>query len=366
MILVDLRLALFVLLLVAIGGVIGMWQGIRRAMYQPPSPNKALAQIPNELPFGLVVVHTNGTILQINAVARRLVPRLDSDPATQQSVISHLFGESRQHVTSTSGFIAQPIPLRWWRYPLNDRIVVFLLLDTSENQRLVRRQHTFIGQLSHELRTPLTAVIAHLEVVRNPITSAALHDTSIAIIQHEVHRLARLVRDLLELYRLETSTELPLQSTNVVLVAEEAMAQVFPHAEAQELSLTLEAATPLPYALAQADRLKQVFLNLLDNAVKYGRPGDSIQVCLTAVSDGIHCIIADSGPGIPATDLPHVQEPLYRGRTDIEGSGIGLALACEILRRHQAVLTIESATVPQQSGTICSWILPYAADQVKM
>lgn len=366
MIVVDLRLALFVLLLVAIGGIIGIWQGIRQAMYRPPSPNKALAQIPTELPFGIVVVHTNGTILQINAAARRLVPDLDSDPAIQQSAIPHLFGESLHHVTSTSGFIAQPIPLRWWRYSLNDRIVVFLLLDTSENQSLVRRQHTFIGQLSHELRTPLTAVIAHLEVVRNPITSAALHDTSIAIIQHEVHRLARLVRDLLELHRLETSTELPLQSTNVVLVAEEAMAQVFPHAEAQELSLTLEVVTPLPCALAQADRLKQVFLNLLDNAVKYGRPGDSIRVCLAAVPDGVHCIIADSGPGIPATDLPHVQEPLYRGRTDIEGSGIGLALACEILRRHHAALTIESATVPEQSGTICSWILPYAADQVKM
>lgn len=362
MILIDLRFALFALLLLVIGCTIGLWVGLRRAIVQYRSPNKALAHIPDELPFGLLIVHQDGTILQANSIAQHLIAHSPGASTANQRSIPPFFIDLLQHTHTTSGFITQPNPLRWWRYTLSNQTAVLLLVDTGDYQRLVRRHQTFVGQMSHEIRTPLTAIIAHLEIMRNPQTDPELHDRSLVTVQREVHRLARLVRDLLELHRLETSTELPHQPTNIVLVVEDAITEIFPYAEANAIDITLEAISPIPSMLLQADRIKQVFLNLLDNAVKYCRPGDSINIQLNSQPNGVHCVIADNGPGIAAADLARVQEPLYRGRTDVEGSGIGLALVSEILRRHHAELSIESSTEPEHSGTKCSWILPYAVD----
>ncbi|MGQ9715549.1 MAG: sensor histidine kinase, partial [Anaerolineae bacterium] len=88
-------------------------------------------------------------------------------------------------------------------------------------------------------------------------------------------------------------------------------------------------------ALGDADRLKQVFLNLLDNACRYSRSGDRITVALCRVPEGIACEVADTGPGIPSAHLPYVTEPFYRGDVEeISGSGLGLAIVAEILRQH--------------------------------
>lgn len=306
MILIDLKLALFVVFLGVVGCGAAVWLMIRQALHWLRSPNVALAHIDQELPVGLAVLHVNGTVLQANAEARRLMQKLDlpailRDPTPQRSDTLPLSPPS-------SGLITHPNAVRWWRYPLDQRAELLMFLDHSEYQRLASRQQTFVGQLAHELRTPLTALMAHLEVARNPATSDILRATSLDTLQHEIHRLARLVRDLLELHRLETAVDLPLCPTNLLLVAEDAMAQVFPQTESRGVCLTLDASPPIPLVLAHADRLKQVFLNLLDNAIKYCRSGDRITVRLTAVPDGVYCVVADSGPGIAGTDLPRVRD----------------------------------------------------------
>jgi two-component system, OmpR family, phosphate regulon sensor histidine kinase PhoR len=284
-----------------------------------------------------------------------MLPDLDVTPM----LVGQLPGradEAQRQAAPSSGSVAHSIALRWWRYPLGDQSALLLLVDNGEYQRLVGRQHMFVGQLAHELRNPLAALIAHLDVVRNPATGEVLRARSLDTIQHELGRLARLVRDLLELHRLEAAGDLALRPTNLLLVVEDALAQVYPRAEQCGVHLGLDAAS-LPLVLAQADRLKQVFLNLLDNAVKFCRPGDRITVRLSALPEGVRCVVVDSGPGIAGADLPHVRAALYRGRNDVEGSGIGLALVDEIVRRHHATLEIESATDPARSGTICSWVL---------
>lgn len=232
--------------------------------------------------------------------------------------------------------------------------------STTDHDRAepLRQYHTFIGQLSHELRTPLTAVLAHAAVARNPDTDDAVRRTSLAMLEAEAQRMSRLVRDLLELYRLET-TEMPLVPTNVALVAEDALSILLPLAEARGITMSFEFADALPRVLAQPDRLKQVWLNVVANAVQSCRPDDTIHVRLVAQKDGVLCCVHDSGPGIAAADLPHVTERLYRGRTDHEGSGLGLALVSEILAQFGATLQIESSTVAP-SGTTVTWVLSYA------
>ena len=346
-------------LLVVAGGGAAVWWSARRALQRPRSLNTRLADIRDELPVGLALLHSNGAVLRANIEARRVWPDLDTPSAFLHD--KTLARVDRPHAAPSSGLITHPVAIRWWRYPLDRQTALLLLLDDSAYQRLVGQQQAFVGLLAHELRTPLTALIAHLEVARNPATSEGVRTRSLDTLQHESHRLARLVRDLLELQRLETTDDLALRPTNLLLVVEDALAQVFPQAEQRGIDLTLDAVTPMPLVLAHADRLKQVFLNLLDNAVKYGRAGDHITVRLNLAPDGLRCVVADSGPGIAEADLPQVRAPLYRSRTDVEGNGIGLALVDEIVRRHHATLTIESSTVPGQSGTVCSWTLPTIA-----
>jgi len=215
--------------------------------------------------------------------------------------------------------------------------------------------------LSHDLRRPLATLLTHLEVLRLPHIPDETRQQSIHLMQVEARRMARLVHDMLELGRLETSAELERRPVDLLAVVEAALAQVRPQAEAQQMTLSLQADMPLPLVVGDADRLKQVFLNLLDNAVKYSRPGDRVIVSLqpTPAGDGVACAVCDTGPGIPAEHLPHVTRRFYRAVPDeIEGSGLGLAVVAEILRRHQSRLDIESRSEGAETGTCARFVLP--------
>lgn len=355
MLVFDLKTTIFVLILLPIAVIVlagwRPWSRVRR----PALVKGAIVPVYDALPFGIVVTGTDGGTLLTNAAARRLLNVADETLLTEATL--RRFGDPTQPETARTGLLSgQPAPLRWWRYPLDDVGTLLVLADESDQQRFIQQQRAFIGQLSHELRTPLTSLAAHTEIVRSPKTNETVRSSSLETIERETKRMARLVRDLLELHRLETSADLPLQPTNLALVAEEAVAEMILQAEQRGLCVEYDADTPLPTVLAQPDRLKQVFLNLLDNAVKHCRPDDTIRVRLEAHPDGVRCVVQDTGPGISSADLPHVTERLYRGRTGVEGNGIGLALVNEIVRRHHATLLIESAT-EGETGTKVSWTL---------
>lgn len=360
MILFDLQLLLFLILLGIGGGLTTLWWLMDRRRRQGPHPFGDSWQGYTLLPFGIVVLGPDAQIVFSNEPAQRLLS-LNHEPDAVNPLLRQL-SAGLSEATPRSGLLSQPSALRWWSFPLDTHETLLVLADGGEQQRALRRQQAVIGQLSHELRTPLTALLAHAEIAHNPQTEIAVRQASLETIQRETHRMARLVRDLLELHRLETAEDLLLQPTDLTLVAEEAMAQLILRAEACGLSMTLEADTRLPRVLAQPDRLKQVFLNLLDNAITYGRPGDQICVRLEKLSAlEVRCSVQDTGPGITEADLPHVTERLYRGRKDREGSGLGLAIVCEILRRHHTTLTITSTAVGAETGTTMSWVLPIAA-----
>jgi len=139
------------------------------------------------------------------------------------------------------------------------------------------------------------------------------------------------------------------------------LAQMIPLAEQRQIEISFHAATPLPHILGDADQLMRVFLNVLDNAIKYGRPGDQVDVALSRKETSIACTISDTGPGIAAEHLPFVSQRLYRGRHDVEGNGLGLALAQEILHKHQSGLEIESQTGGPTTGTTVRFVLKLVA-----
>lgn len=358
MIVLDLKLVLIVLL-VLLGVVLYFGvTAVSRRRQQKQSPLTLLSHNPTDLrqqldaaPYGLLLFNGRQQISYQNPAAHALLSaevktELEKDMQT---------GNGRTRTLN----LPDDKAVSWWLCPLQAGTLV-IMEDLSQQRRLEKSAHTFLGSLSHELRTPLTAVLAHIEVLRSPDLPQTVHDNSLNQIQQETTRISRLVQNLLTLSRLEASTDLTVRPLNVTILVESVISDLILGAEEKEMGLSLQADNDLPRVLVDEDRLKQVFLNLLDNALKYGRAGDKIDVQLTSGANEVDVSIQDSGPGIPAKDLPHVTEQLYRVRTDVEGSGLGLAIVAEILRQHGSQLTITSQTEGAETGTAVTFNLPIA------
>lgn len=356
MIILDLKPALFVVLLGCVATIGGAAVFLRHR-----SARGGVYSLLEPLPLGLALFNIDGRPLLVNSHARHLFSLFHGSVTPQLGAVLQQLANTSRIDGARSGMIHKPVPLRWWFVPINGAQSALVLSDEQDTHRLQRQQQALVGQLAHELRTPLTALVAHTHVAQHPQTSADLRAASLQTIERETQRMTRLVHDLLELHRLRTIDNLLLQPTNLILVAEGAVAQLILAAEQRNITITFETDKPLPLVLAQSDRLTQVFLNVLDNAIKYCRPGDSISVWLQQHADGVRCNVQDSGPGIAVEILPYVKQQLYRGRTDVAGTGVGLAIVEAILRHHGSTLLIDSATDPAHAGTTCSWTVPYAA-----
>jgi two-component system OmpR family sensor kinase len=216
----------------------------------------------------------------------------------------------------------------------------------------------FLQRLDHELKNPLTAIRAGLANVVNGLTTDTQRD-ALESVETQVLRLSRLTADLRKLSELEARL-LERVSVNVAELLQEAvaLAQEQPEADTRQLNLTLpQAPWPVPDVPGDWDLLFLAIHNLLDNALKFTRPGDTVEV--RAFEDGAFVAIevADTGPGIPQEELSRVWEELYRGQgaRGIPGSGLGLALARAIVERHGGRVTLRSRA---GQGTVFTVRLP--------
>jgi two-component system phosphate regulon sensor histidine kinase PhoR len=272
----------------------------------------------------------------------------DQESAHQEDVATGRY----RTVTFASGKSA-----RWWVIPHHPADVVFIL-DVTTQQRTEQAGRTLVNDLSHELRTPIATMLTHLEILGLDDVDPAARRQSLALAKEETRRMARLVDDMLELGRLEMTSEMECRPLDLLKLVEDVILHVTPRAAEANMTLSVEADTPLSSVIGHADRLRQVFLNLLDNALKYARTGDAITISLQQTDTGVRCAVCDNGPGIPARHLPHLTQRFYRATpSSIEGSGLGLALVAEILRRHESKLTIESHT-EGETGTCVRFVLP--------
>ena len=167
----------------------------------------------------------------------------------------------------------------------------------------------------------------------------------IQIIQKEAARLTGLVEELLEFTRIQDGRfNLRIELIDIAAELEDA---IFTYGElmrqaGMEVSYT-EPPSEIPLIPGDSERLKQVFLNLLDNAMTHGGEGKKVDVNLAADPDGVHITVRDYGHGIPEAELPHVKEKFYKGSSKNRGTGIGLAVCDEIVTRHGGKLDIVNA-----------------------
>jgi len=227
------------------------------------------------------------------------------------------------------------------------RGTLLLIQDLTDLRDLQTTRRELIGNVSHEFRTPLAGIKAMVETLRGgAIDDRERADDFLLRIDGEVDRLTQIVSELTELSRIEMGrAEMHLEPVNLNLLTEDVINQLGPQAERQELTVETELADNLPLVDADHARLRQAIVNIVHNAIKFTPPGGRILLATRVADRSVILNIADTGPGIARSDLPHVFERFYkadRARSGKGGTGMGLAISKHIVEAHGGRISVQS------------------------
>ena len=335
--------------------------------------------IVERLPDPLVVLDQHGATLRANAAARALFGSGPGDvgdlaamlrhPALADALDEALVGTAPDGARSQGRVrqvdIALPVPvareLLVHVIPMEPALadggqVVLLLSDRTRERAVERVRADFVANASHELRTPLASLIGFIETLRGPAENDPQARTRfLGIMAEQSERMRRLIDDLLGLSRVEITEHQPptgrVDLGQLAAIEAEAMAPIFAERRVTLQSVLAESAIAAP---ADAGQLGQVLRNLLENAMRHGRPEGTIRLAVApAPADpgwpsrpGVVLTVADDGPGIPREHIPRLTERFYRvdrGRSRHSGgTGLGLAIVKHVVNRHRGQLRIES------------------------
>jgi two-component system phosphate regulon sensor histidine kinase PhoR len=334
---------------------------------------------------GLVVIDPKGKVLLINEQARTMFAVTDEQlrdgsfleisrsPAMHgilREVLAFDFSRATysKRISLEDGrwFRVNAVSLRNGTERPSGSILV--LHDITEIQRLETVRSDFVANVSHELRTPLTAIRGYVEtLLHNPPAEPADTKQFLTIIARHSERLSRLTEDLLTLSDLESGarkmTFKPVEAGHLI----QRVLEVFwDRAQKKNVTLSYSIPSDCPLIFGDSDRLQQLFINLVDNAVKYTPAGGSVTISGRHVATEAHAeveiAITDTGAGISEKDLPRLTERFYRvdkaRSRELGGTGLGLAIVKRIVQAHGGELKIESVL---NKGTAVHVFLPAVA-----
>jgi len=226
--------------------------------------------------------------------------------------------------------------------------VLVALYDITDIRKLEKIRQEFLANASHELKTPLTSIKGYVETLLNGALEDPKHNRSfLETIDEQTHRLMRLIEDLLDLSAIEgRKTAYRFEPVALKPIVERLLLALHPQAGAKDVALTHSIPDDCPAVRADAEKVAQILMNLMENAIKFNRPGGHVTVHAQGQGDHVAIQISDTGPGIPAEDLPRVFERFYRGDKShsnaVPGTGLGLAIVKHLVEAHQGKATVES------------------------
>ncbi|AGB41464.1 histidine kinase,HAMP domain-containing protein,histidine kinase [Halobacteroides halobius DSM 5150] len=215
-------------------------------------------------------------------------------------------------------------------------------------QKKERLQRRFVADVSHELRTPLTSIHGFIKALKNGVyESKADQQEYYAIISEEVKRLIRLVNDLLDLSRLELGQiRLEQEPLNMKEIIKGVIKNLELNLAKKNLTINLNTSQEIPLVLADRDRIEQVLINLLSNAIDFTPQGERIKIDFLVEPNRVKILVEDTGPGIPKEELNDIWNRFHKvdkARTTSKGgTGLGLAIVKEIIDRHDGQVWVDS------------------------
>lgn len=327
------------------------------------SSQRQLETLLNSMQDAVVAVSSDGLVRWANQPMDRLVPqrtRLNApvvetirDPDFLATVKAATASKEVKTARATSIVPGRAFDVT--AAPLPDGGAVAVLRDLTETERVEKTRRDFIANVSHELRTPLTSIQGYTETLLDtiPDNSASTREF-LEIIRKNALRMSRLTEDLLTLARVESGetrfeTE-PVAPIELLNDAEESFREI---ARTQGVELQIldaqgknRSVESLPSVSADREAIHQVFSNLIDNAMKYGRAGGRIELGARPADRGIEFYVRDFGAGISSEHLPRLFERFYRvdkaRSRESGGTGLGLAIAKHIMRAHSGSIRAES------------------------
>jgi signal transduction histidine kinase len=228
-------------------------------------------------------------------------------------------------------------------------------------------QSDLIAEIMHEIKTPLMAISAASELLSRPEIPQEKHADLVAMIKKESNRLSKMTKDFLDFARLESGRmRLARAAVSVPQIIEDVVQLSQAQAAARGIEIVTQLAPDLPTTSSQtavigdADRLKQVLLNLVSNAIKYNVVDGRITLSARSMANEVQISVADTGPGIEPEDIGHLFERFYRipGSESAEGSGLGLSVAQKIVEEHHGRIEVDSVV---GQGTTFTIYLPVTA-----
>jgi len=255
----------------------------------------------------------------------------------------------------------------------DDPAVAITLKDVSALVQAAQMRSDFVANVSHELRSPLTTLSGLIETLMgNARDDPDAQARFLKIMEREASRMDRLIGDLLSLSRVEADERIrPTASVDLVEIIFNVLASMRERAEVENRTLEFEPASERCIVTGKADELTQVFQNLIENSVKYSKPGGPVKVSVKWQRSAPRFLtpvwaisVTDEGEGIPPEHIPRLQERFYRvdsGRSRLKGgTGLGLAIVKHILNRHRGRLIIDSK---HGVGTTMTVLLPSSLQQ---
>jgi len=337
---------------------------IERSFAAVRSSQRQLETLLNSMQDAVIAVSADGLVRWANQPMDRLVPqgtRLNApvvetirDPDFLATVKAATSSKEVRTARATSVVPGRAFDVT--AAPLPEGGVVAVLRDLTETERVEKTRRDFIANVSHELRTPLTSIQGYTETLLDTLPSDSITPTRefLEIIRKNALRMSRLTEDLLTLARVESGetrfeTE-PIPPAELLHDAEESFREIA-RSHGVDLSLvnmngSSGSVETLPPVLADREAIHQVFSNLIDNAMKYGRGGGRIELGARAAERGIEFYVRDFGAGISSEHLPRLFERFYRvdkaRSRESGGTGLGLAIAKHIMRAHSGSIRAES------------------------
>ena len=353
-------------------------QQVERSFAAVRSSQRQLETLLNSMQDAVIAVSADGLVRWANHKMDRLAPhhtRLNApvvetvrDPDFLATVNAATTTKEVKTARATSIVPGRAFDVT--AAPLPDGGVVAVLRDLTETERVEKTRRDFIANVSHELRTPLTSIQGYTETLLDTIgEEPASTREFLEIIRKNTARMSRLTEDLLTLARVESGetrfeTE-PVPPVELLHDAEESFREI---ARGQGIDLQIMdsqngtgSAESLPLVLADREAIHQVFSNLIDNAMKYGRGGGRVELGARAAQRGIEFYVRDFGAGISSEHLPRLFERFYRvdkaRSRESGGTGLGLAIAKHIMRAHGGSIRAESEL---NHGSMFVFTLPTA------